>query len=213
MSNYRNFVSDFPGRCDTLLARFDREAGRGGLDVTLMLCIAMPSIVVPVERLAGPSDTGDQPNPGHPSRDWHRFEEAKARLDRLFEGSFRGSELCPVTASSSWSFGELSNPADDPDSWPELSALKPLGRDKKSRTVLLHLRNALAHGNIFTRGTPQIDQIIFLSKPNEATRFRYLAVTPVEFRGFLNNWLRFVRQLEVPEGVIPDNAQQVAHVA
>jgi len=53
MSNYNNFVSDFPGRCAELLKEYERSARLRKREVTLMLCIAMPSIVVPLERLKG----------------------------------------------------------------------------------------------------------------------------------------------------------------
>lgn len=57
MSSYKNFVSDFPARCAALLGDFERTARLRRREVTLMLCVAMPSIVVPLERLSGPRST------------------------------------------------------------------------------------------------------------------------------------------------------------
>lgn len=213
MSSYKNFVSDFPGRCAGLLADFERTARLRKREVTFMLCVAMPSIVVPLERLAGPRSTPKGESAGHPSRDWERFEQAKSGLDRLFEMPFRGSPLWPNTASSSWFFGELSAVSNGPDSWAELGAPKPLGLDRKAKTVLLHIRNALAHGNIFTRGNPEIEQIILLSRPEGADRFRFLAVAPTDFRGFLKNWLEFLRELDLPEDVVSEDGEAVAYVS
>lgn len=211
MSNYKNFVSDFPERCGALLGKFETPARRRRRDVTLMLCIAMPSIVVPLERLAGPRQTAKGESPGHPSRDWERFEQAKASLDDLFNQSFRGSALWPEASSSSWFFGEVPDVSKGPDNWDALRAPKPLGEKKAARTVLLHIRNALAHGNIFTRGNPEIEQIILLSKPEGDTSFRFLAVAPGDFRTFLKNWLDFLRDVDLPEDVVPADRDAVAH--
>jgi hypothetical protein len=213
MSSYKNFVSDFPARCAALLRDLERTARLRNREVTLMLCVAMPSIVVPLERLAAPRSTSKGEHPGHPSRDWERFEQAKSSLDNLFEQAFRGSPLWPNTASSSWFFDELSDVSSGPDSWAELGAPKPLGPDKKAKTVLMHIRNALAHGNIFTRGNPEIEQIILLSRPEGADRFRFLAVAPADFQGFLKNWLEFLRELELPEDVVSEDGEAVAYVS
>jgi hypothetical protein len=212
MSSYKNFVSDFPARCGALLGDFERPARLRKREVTLMLCVAMPSIVVPLERLAGPRWGPEGANPGHPSRDWERFEQAKSSLETLFESAFRGSPIWPDAASRSWRFGELSDVSNGPDSWTELHTPKPLGSDRKAKTVLLHIRNALAHGNIFTRGNPEIEQIILLSRPRGADRFRFLAVAPADFRAFLKYWLEFLGELELPEDVIAENVEAVAYV-
>jgi hypothetical protein len=101
-----------------------------------------------------------------------------------------------------------------PDSWVELDALKPLGPDRKVKTVLLHIRNALAHGNIFTRGAPEIERIILLNERAVGTnKFNFLAVAPDDFRNFLKNWLKFVRELELPEDVVSKEAEAAAHVS
>jgi hypothetical protein len=209
MSNYNNFVSDFPARCAALLEDFERTARLRKREVTLMLCVAMPSIVIPWERLAGPRSEGQ--SPGHPSRDWERFDQAKSALDDLCEAPFQGSPIWPDSSSRSWFFGELADVSNGPDSWAELRTPKPLGPDKKARTVLLHIRNALAHGNIFTRGNPEIEQIILLSRPQGATRFRFLAVDPAEFRAFLRNWLEFLRDLKLPDDVVSRHAEKTAY--
>jgi hypothetical protein len=213
MSAYKNFVSDFPARCAELLEDFERPARLRKREVTLMLCVAMPSIVVPLERLKEPGSTPKGEDIGHPSRDWERFDQAKSSLDRLFEKPFRGSPLWPDSASTSWFFDELSDVSNGPDSWPELGTPKPLGPDRKAKAVLLHIRHALAHGNIFIRGNPEIEQIILLSKRAGGTdKFNFLAVGPADFRRFLKNWLEFLRELELPEDVVSEATQAGAYV-
>ena len=46
MSNYNNFVSDFPGRCADLMKASDKIARFQKREVTLMLCVAMPSLLL-----------------------------------------------------------------------------------------------------------------------------------------------------------------------
>lgn len=100
-----------------------------------------------------------------------------------------------------------------PDSWIELSTPKPLGPDRKVKKVLLHIRNALAHGNIFTRGTPEIEQIILLSERAVGTnKFNFVAVAPADFRRFLKNWLEFLGELDLPQDVVSEVADAGAYV-
>lgn len=199
MSNYRNFISDFPDRCGSLFRDFERPARNRGREVTLMLCAAMPSIVIPLERLTGPGkDTA------HPSRDWQRFERAKTDLDELVGQDFLGSRLWPASDSRAWSFDELADVSDGPDSWPELRDPKPLGTKKKAGTVLWHLRNALSHGNIYSRGNPEIEQLILLSKSRGAPRFSFIAVAPDDFKTFLSNWLTFITEVDLPAFMVSE---------
>jgi len=203
MSNYNNFVSDFPGRCADLMKASDKIARFQKREVTLMLCVAMPSIIVPIERLKGPSMGPDGAQPGHPAGDWQRFEKAKSDLEDLFKQCFRGSALWPEASSMAWSFGPVSDVSRALDVWDELSDPKPLGPDKRARTVIKHVRNALAHGNVFTRGTPDIDQIILLSERSERSNtFNFLAVAPRDFRAFLDNWHEFLRKIDLPIEVV-----------
>jgi hypothetical protein len=139
---------------------------------------------------------------GHPSWDWKRFEAAKSSMDDLVERTFLNSPLWPNSSANSWCFGNISNVSDTPDTWSELSAPKPLSPNKKIRSVLTHLRNALAHGNIFTRGSTSIEQIILLSRPAEEHMYCFLAVAPDDFLLFLKNWLGFLRDIELPDEVI-----------
>jgi hypothetical protein len=99
---------------------------------------------------------------------------------------------------------EVADITQDLDQWPELKTPKPLSMamevDSKCESVLIKIRNALAHGNIFTLGSP-IEQIIFVSKPPGDTQYSMHAVTPDIFRRFLENWFSFLNK----EGLIEDN--------
>ena len=208
MSEYRDLVSDFPTRCDSLLHLFEKQARRQRLEITLMLCIAAPSIIVPFERLQSPKPRPDgSKSLGHPSRDWTRFLQAKSAFDNLCAQRFLGSPLWPNATAGSWHFDELSDVSGDPDGWRELRTPKPLGRNRTINRVLKHVRNALAHGNIFTRGGDEITQLLFVSKPDQnIEKFWFLAASPDDFRIFLKNWLDFLRTVNLPTGVVPESS-------
>src|SRR5262249_46993977 len=108
--------------------------------------------------------------------------------------------LCPDD-SDAWSYGRLSNSEDDPDFWPELASPAPLRGDEQVETIVVHIRNALAHGNLFTQGEP-IKQLVFVSKPYlKSKEYHYLLVDPDEFTSFLHRWFEFVTKLKMPHGV------------
>jgi len=204
MSNYQNFISDFPGRCGKILGTFGRRARHHGREVTLMLCIASPGIIIPLERLKGPRplDNGEM-SPGHPSGDWERFRKAKTTFDGLLGQPFLGSPVWPATSEGSWAFGELAHVTGYPDSLDELQTPGKLKPKKQVGSVIRHMRNALAHGNIFTRGGPEIDLIVMLSERcKNANKFNFLAVSPPDFEVFLRLWLDFMRKLDLPAQIV-----------
>jgi hypothetical protein len=208
MSAYKNFVSDFPARCAAILESYEGRARLRKHDLTLMLCVAMPGIVIPLERLAAPRL--EPPRRGHPLKDWERFDEAKCALERLYEQPFLGSCLWPNAAPESWCGDDLGNVSSSPDCWSELRKPKPLGKDKRIRSVLGHIRNSLAHGNILTTGDSEIQQVIFVSeRAKDSGKFKFLLATPADFRRLLMHWLQFVSDLEIPDDVVaerPDDA-------
>ena len=89
MSEYRDFVSDFPSRCAELLSSFEQQARHRRREVTLMLCVAAPTIIVPLERLKSPSETNDSASKlpamrsARVSRDEGCPERARAPISRL----------------------------------------------------------------------------------------------------------------------------------
>lgn len=216
MSNYRNFVSDFPKRCDDLLRHFFNEANVRDLDVTLMLTVATAGFVVPFERLSACREARPQTCPHcekelptrppvmHPARDRARYAAAAQEFDELLKRPFSGSSLGKESAPDEWFFArEVEAEGQDPDGWPDLRNPKPVSREKSAGSILKHVRNALAHGNVFTRGSP-INLIVLLSKADGASKYAMLAVTPAAFRHFLHNWFKFLRELPMPDGVLED---------
>ena len=138
-----------------------------------------------------------------------RFSAACQKFDRLMldRTKFIDSDLC--AHPDAWSFGRLSDPDRDPDAWPELTKLTPVTKYTTVKTVVLHIRNALAHANLVSRGDP-IALLVFVAKPDpDRPQYDYLAVNPDEFRLFLQRWFDFIEGLNIPgKAVHPPVAQK-----
>jgi hypothetical protein len=191
MTAYRNFIQDWPERCRRLLLLNFKNAKRNDLEVTLLLSIAASGLIVPYARLS---------EAAHPSGDAARFEEAKNRLDQVLDAQFLSSKLHPGAEPGAWRFGKLKELRGDPDAW-DMDCLLPLTDKKKVRPLVKVLRNALAHGNVFTRGWPHIETLVFLSRiSNERPELGYncLTVSPIDFKEFVLNWLHTLSQASIP---------------
>lgn len=198
MTAYANFVSDFPKRCQKVLDFYDCSSRKNGHDVTFLLCIATTSICVPYDRLKPPSPVFGP----HPSGDRDQFDDAAKKFDDLCEISFLQSPLSSHE-SSSWKFGSLSSADGGPGSWEELQDATSVSEETTCKDLLEVIRNALAHGNVWTMGDP-ISEIVLVSKPKKASSYRFLVVTPPSLHDFLNCWLNFLSALIIPEEPIGD---------
>lgn len=155
MSSYSNFIKGFPSRCSDILKTYEKQSRARNQEVTLTLAIATAGFVIPFERLRPSSE-----NLNHPSRDRERFQQAKDEFEKILDVPFLGSGLWKEDIGS-WIFAkEVKDVQKEPDFWIELENPKPLSAEKKVKSISKHLRNALAHGNIYTRGDP-IQLIIF----------------------------------------------------
>jgi hypothetical protein len=218
MSVYKNFIQDFPDRCDKILKEYRSHAEKSGLEATLMLAIASVAIPIPFERLRKP--------PGgikHPSGDKEKHSKASGKLAEICGKKFIQSALWEK-AVSSWEIGEVDAreaKKKDPELWD--ASYNSLSGDFKVIEILEHIRNALAHGNIFTspNGKKQIKRIIFLnrimsaksltdnylkacllkffrrSRPKFTGKYKVLKVSPNDFNDFLINWIQFLSELKL----------------
>jgi hypothetical protein len=202
MSNYKNFVEDFPGRCERLLRAAGPIAERCGLEVTLLLMVASTALVVPYERLK-PKDKYIRA-----IEDRTRYEVAAKELADLLGKPFLGSVLWNVGRVASWASDHLSTVSGQPDEWDELRNPLPLSPAETVGTVLTIIRNALAHGNLYTkaniRGT--ITQLVFVAGravPDKIiSPFRFVQVSPQDFRTLLRNWVSFLKGFEMSHGIL-----------
>jgi hypothetical protein len=198
MTAYRDFIEDFPQRCRDILDITQKPALSRGREVTLTLMVASAGLVVPYERLKPDSRWGD-----HPSGDSKRFADAARKLESLLCQPFMSSRLCTET-SSTWHGGKLVSVTGDPDSWEGLQRRRPISKDKKVGTILNVIRNALAHGNIWTLRDP-IEAIIFvksvINNHEVVPCFSFVSVAPHEFRNLLERWFDFLVDLHIPQEV------------
>jgi hypothetical protein len=206
MSNYKNFIQDFPTRWGQILIEFEEQAQHRGREVTLVLAIAAVAIIIPLERLRKPPD-GVQ----NPFGDKEKYKKATGKFNEISDKKFLQSILWENEVES-WKIGivdekEVKN---EPEKWAISS--RSLPSEVKVKEILKHIRNALAHGNIFTLSDKnnQIENIIFLSRiMNDSVfshQYSFLTVSPENFNQFLAKWVIFIRdELKLPNEVIDDS--------
>lgn len=198
MSNYKNFIQDFPVRCGEILKDYKSQAKMNGREVTHMFSIAAAALPIPFERLRKP--TGDTK---HPSRDKERYKSADGKFANLSNQFFLSSELWQDGVRS-WQIGKImANEIErGPEGWSTIES-ELLSSQSKVADVLEHIRNALAHGSIFTLPdhVDQIEKIIFLSEERDKGRptgnYFSLTVSPEDFIDFLIKWIRFLSELRL----------------
>lgn len=153
-----HYSLDIVARCQSLLthlmpfvmkglpddARFD-----GSLTTTFLLALSTPIIVLPVERIFNPS----QGNVGL-GDDSDLNKDLSAEVKKVLGGNSKFGDA-PFFTKGDWSYLPDQNLFNIANNWP-IDVLKGLGSDNAveaarsagASTIIRHLRNALAHGNI-----------------------------------------------------------------
>jgi hypothetical protein len=193
MGAYTNYVQDFPNRCKEILETFTYCAQKIKLEVTLLLTVTTPCIILPYERLQ---------KGAHPSKDHEKFDKAKKTLDDKLKDTCGKSGLW--STPNAWRFKKLDRTElrDDPWQW-GLDVGTESIVDKKAKYVLSILRNALAHGSIWTMKDP-IETLVFVSlvqwknNPECKGPFNTIQCSPKELGQFLKNWVKFLNELKIP---------------
>ena len=188
---------DFPSRCLEILDRQSGWAKFRDREVTLLLMVASAAFVVPYERLR--SDTNRSP---HPAGDNERYAALAKRLEDLMANRFCGASLCP-NSENSWKIAKNVLRVDgDLDGWFLPKLMKPVSKDKTVSSMLTLIRNALAHGNMFTTGSP-IETLIFVqrrgSDEGSTSKFEVLSVGPEDFAHFIREWVAFLLDSQITE--------------
>ena len=188
---------DFPSRCLEILDRQSGWAKFRDREVTLLLMVASAAFVVPYERLGL-----HKGRPPHPAGDNKRYAELAKRLEDLKADKFCSSSLCP-NSENSWKLAKDVDRVDgDLDGWFLPKLMKPVSKDKTVSSMLTLIRNALAHGNMFTTGSP-IETLIFVqrrgSDEGSTSKFEVLSVGPEDFAHFIREWVAFLRDSEIRE--------------
>lgn len=184
MSAFHDYIVDFPKRGLDILKHFEPHAKRMDREVTLMLMVASSSFLVPRERLEIP----------HPSQDSTRFAKFRKELNKRWDESPLFKNL------SEWLHGTVKNFGNGPDAWPT-----PTEKvcEKNVEHILGIIRNALAHGNLFTEGSP-IHTLTFYSAKRkmlkncqyEVIGYRFLKIPVDDFKQFLLNWFDLLNTID-----------------
>lgn len=199
MTAYKNFVEDFPRRCRDILDFARKPALSRGLEVTLSLMVASAGLIVPYERLKPDGRFGD-----HPSGDNKTFADAAIKLKLLLDEPFVTSRLWSQP-NSTWQDGKLDSVKGYPETWEGLQKRRPISNHKKVSAILTVVRNALAHGNIFTFNSREnmIEGIIFIkanfNEDSVIRNYSFLYVAPKEFQQFLRSWFDFLYNCHIPQ--------------
>ena len=196
MSNYKNMIVDFPSRIGEILVAFDSAAKDMQKEVTFLLTIADTAITIPLERI----------HKSHPSHEFNSFPQISTFEKSLYKDSFICSPLWPDSNPNSWCYGgPLASVEGQPDSWPEINNPIPMDTSVTSMKILRHIRNALSHGNVYTRGKHEITQLVFLSWISYTDkRYMYIICTPNDFRKFIDNWISSLKPIKLPPNIIPE---------
>lgn len=208
MSNYRDFIEDFPSRCKDLLLLAHEQAASNDREVTLSLMVASAGFLVPFERLRG-GGLYIQPTRGRET-----FPEPAANLDHLLDQPW--AEFGKPGANS-WATGPSQSPDKPMDSWPELGNLQPPSQATTVAKILTIMRHALAHGNIYTRPTREkkIQAIIFVSRgenrrTGRLTPYEFVYVSPSDFRNFLLTWFDLIATWNISQEEIVEALETAA---
>lgn len=210
MSNYRNFIEDFPNRCRDLLLLAYEDAAAKDREVTLTLMVASAGFLIPFERLR---------NDGlyiQPSRDREKFPEVTQKLDQLLVQPWKDSPFGKEGAGS-WSTGPLKYPNAPVEGWAELINLQPLSLSTTVGNIVKIIRHGLAHGNIYTRPAAQgqIQAIVFVSggenrNTGKLKPYEFIHVSPADFRRFLLTWFKLLASWKVSQEEVLQALEQAA---
>lgn len=209
MSEYQDFVHDFPRRCRDVLQAFSPKAATADREVTLLLMATAAGFVMPLERL-GVGEAVLQPTLDRP-RFAREMEQLKAELERVTVES-------PLFRGTAWRGGALKSAEGTPDQWPELQNPQLLAPDTTVGGVVRQLRNGLAHGNVFSRpnASRQIAALVFVSggtlrRGGRAIPLKYLILSPRELRTFLSRWFALVAHLRLPQRLVQQTIGEAAY--
>lgn len=200
------FCIEYPTRVLQLLEGLGGQAAAMDLSTTFILSLAMPMLVIPMERL----------------KSGHKFSDARvdSGLHRAYEGlrstPFGMTPFWESSDQTRWRFAYLIGNVDAPDRWRDLNEVHPLAGDAAIRAedvsfenILLTLRNGLAHGSVVyldetgpERPDRRVTQVAFLSDirrdvPAPPQSHRLVVVEEQALRRFLIAWCQWMQTFAV----------------
>lgn len=184
---------------------FPGDARFGGpLTTTFLLSMATPMVALPVERLFKPTQPGDVVADDRPLHDALSKEVARVFDDKTTFGA------APFNPGLDWRLMREA-PIFDLARWGNEGALAALdteasakaARDASARFMMVHLRNALAHGGIIyldsqgRQSDARADMLGFISartdwKTKKIIGFRVSRASEADFLIFLRSWADWI---------------------
>jgi hypothetical protein len=213
MTAYKDFVTDFPQRCVQLLDECQDQIKTSGREVTMSLALASSALIIPFERLCPSSADHIAPD---------RNSERVSELGRLLNQSF-----VMWSGSKCWrELGSLSTRSirgRHVEEWLDQRAVIPVPIERRVGSVLTVIRNALAHGNLYSREgcNGEIDALVFVSRrrdPHASTpcancgqrvrplidEYEALVSTPADFVSLLRIWVAVLVRLPLQGDVVQE---------
>jgi hypothetical protein len=200
------FCIDYPSRVLTLLERLSPEAEQLDLSTTFLLSLAMPMLVIPLERLKS----------GHLFSDANADSGPHRALQTLYSATFEHTPFWIEDDRERWRFAYVIRNLDSPCRWEDEHGSHPLRRPGPSQAastrlddIVLTMRNGMSHGTVVYLDEDgdesphrRVTQIAFLSNvtgsaaeavgalPRGARRL--VAVEEDALRRFLYAWCQWL---------------------
>lgn len=200
MSEYKNFTKDFPTRCSQVLEIFYEQAKNlsncsevnDGREITLLIMTASAGFIFPYERLR-PRENGRE----HIANDKEKYPVAAKSVKNLLNKKFINSKIFK-NSEKTWIYGKFKkNNRESINDWREVFEGKHLDENLQAIAIINTIRNALAHGSIYTlnESENQIDTIIFISEiKNSPDEYKFVKVSTEDFKKFLKEWFNFLQK-------------------
>lgn len=200
MSNYRNFLEDYPTRCVQLLDRYQESAKTAkpnGLEVTLLLAVATAVLTGTYDRLRV-NKAGKRPVMADNKAQPDLVAQVRSRLQIRLDGWIPEA----VARFHSWS-ADRCDP--DPESWP---SFPDGGSHPTVQNVLKTLRNALAHGQVRTMSSNgDITEIVFLNSfknEEDERQWAWLELSPDKLESVVRGWVELIDQYKASSGALQE---------
>jgi hypothetical protein len=183
MSEYENFIQDFPNRCSDILRNFysDAEKLNGGREITLMLMTASSGFKVPYEQLRYRN-----PEEQHIANTAVVYPSPVSDLlGTKFIKSFFYKRSKKSRIVGKFKPGDRVNI----NQWTEVLECEKSDENLNVECVVNIIRNSLAHGSIYTLAENEsvIDIIILVSenkKESSGEEYRFLKISTEDFKSF-----------------------------
>lgn len=200
------FCIEYPTRVLQLLEGLAGHAASMDLSTTFILSLAMPMLVIPLERL----------------KSGHKFSDAKVdsnlhrELQTLMRKKFGETPFWRNDDRRYWRFAYVVKNVEKPDQWCDATGAHPLAdspaiqaEDASLENILLTLRHALSHGCVVyldeaghERPNRRVTQVAFVSETRgdhaaPVGSHRIVVVEEQALRRFLIAWCEWMQQFSL----------------